>query len=136
MHALEALARSDAEEKNTATFLLAHLSARRAAQAGRLREALALLESTDQGPAAGVNLNQDTYAGAAERLFRGGLLLRAGRPQEAFRWFESIDQDPAFNLAYAVASYPGRAQALEALGRPREAARVRERLERWRGGGR
>jgi DNA-binding SARP family transcriptional activator/tetratricopeptide (TPR) repeat protein len=134
--ALEAWARSDAAESSTATFLLAHLSARRAAQAGRLREALALLESTDQGPAAGVNLNQDTYAGAAERLFRGGLLLRAGRPQEALRWFESIDQDPAFNLAYAVASYPGRAQALEALGRRREAARVRERLERWKGGGR
>jgi DNA-binding SARP family transcriptional activator len=136
MRALEALARSDAEAKPHAIFLLAHLSARRAAQAGRLREALALVESTDQGRAARVNLNQDTYAGAAERLFRGGLLLRAGRPREALRWFESIDQDPAFNLAYAVASYPGRAQALEVLGRPREAARVRERLERWRGGGR
>jgi DNA-binding SARP family transcriptional activator/TolB-like protein len=136
VRALDSLARSDAEEKDHAAFLLAHLSARRAARAGRLREALALVESTDQGPAAGVNLNQDTYAGAAERLFRGGLLLRAGRPQEALRWFESIDQDPAFTLAYAVASYSGRAQALEALGRPREAARVRERLERWRSGGR
>lgn len=136
VRALEAWARSDTEEKNPATFLLAHLSARRAAGAGRLREALALVESTDQGPAAGVNLNQDTYAGAAERLFRGDLLLRTGRPQEALRWLESIDQDPAFTLAYAVASYPGRAQALEALGRRREAARVRERLERWRSGGR